>query len=146
MTTVYFIRHAEPNYENHDDSARELSEKGLNDRKLVTKFLSDKHIDAVLSSPYKRAVDTVADFAESANLEIHIIEDFRERRVGSTWIADFHTFTRKQWANFHYKLADGESLQETQNRNIKALHYVLELFDGKNIAVGSHGTDRKSVV
>lgn len=35
MTTVYFIRHAEPNYTNHNDELRELSEKGIEDRKLV---------------------------------------------------------------------------------------------------------------
>ena len=27
MTTVYFVRHAQPNYENHDDLTRELTEK-----------------------------------------------------------------------------------------------------------------------
>ena len=38
MTTVYFIRHAEPDYNNHDDMSRELSNKGLQDRKLVQGF------------------------------------------------------------------------------------------------------------
>ena len=42
MTIVYFVRHAEPNYKNHDDMSRELSDKGLIDRKLVTEFLADK--------------------------------------------------------------------------------------------------------
>ena len=64
MTTIYFVRHAEANYNNHDDILRELSEKGLKDRELVTDFFTDKQIDIVLSSPYKRAVDTVLDFAE----------------------------------------------------------------------------------
>jgi len=49
ITVVYFVRHAEPNYENHDDMTRELSEKGLKDRKLVTEFLWDKDIQIVLS-------------------------------------------------------------------------------------------------
>ena len=61
MTTVYFVRHAEPNYNNHDVSLRELSAKGLKDRKLVTAFLADKEIDAALSSPYKRAILTASD-------------------------------------------------------------------------------------
>lgn len=73
MTTVYFVRHAEPNYDNHDDSSRELSNKGLKGRKLVTKFLLDKHIDVIVSSPYKRAIDTIADFAETSNLKIEIL-------------------------------------------------------------------------
>ena len=58
-TTVFFVRHAEPNYKNHDDRSRELSEKGLKDRGLVTEFFADKQVDVVLSSPFKRAVDTV---------------------------------------------------------------------------------------
>lgn len=146
MTIVYFIRHAEPNYDNHDDESRELSCKGLQDRKLVTRFLSDKHIDVVLSSPYKRAIDTVADFAEHANLEIGIVPDFRERRVDSEWIPDFNTFCKQQWEDFDYKLSDGESLKEVQSRNIKALIGVLEKFRGKSIAIGSHGTALSTII
>ena len=56
MTNVYFVRHAQPNYENHDDLTRELTENGLQDRKLVTEYLRDKEIHAVLSSPFKRMV------------------------------------------------------------------------------------------
>lgn len=44
MTNVYFVRHAQPNYENHDDLTRELTEKRLQDRKLVTEFLRDKEV------------------------------------------------------------------------------------------------------
>lgn len=146
MTTVYFIRHAEPNYDNHDDKSRELSNKGLQDRKLVTNFLLDKHIDAVLSSPYKRAIDTVADFAQLTNLEIETVEDFRERRVDSEWIADFHTFCKKQWEDFNYKLSDGETLKEVQSRNIEALDRVLKTFNGKNIVIGSHGTALSTII
>ncbi len=29
-TVVYFVRHAEPNYNNQDDMERELSEEGIN--------------------------------------------------------------------------------------------------------------------
>lgn len=146
MTTVYFIRHAQPNYDNHDDVSRELSDKGLQDRKLVTKFLADKHIDVVLSSPYKRAVDTVADFAKLAKLEIETITDFRERRIDSEWIPDFDTFCKKQWEDFNHKLSDGESLKEVQNRNIQALNDVLKRFSGKRIVIGSHGTALSTII
>ena len=65
MTRIYFIRHAESDNAVRDGRIRPLTEKGLADRRLVTKYLQDKKIDAVLSSPFKRAVDTVADFAET---------------------------------------------------------------------------------
>lgn len=50
------------------------------------------------------------------NYQIDIIEDFRERRVDSEWIEDFNAFCRKQWEDFSYKLSDGETLSEVQER------------------------------
>jgi 2,3-bisphosphoglycerate-dependent phosphoglycerate mutase len=146
MTKVYFVRHAEPDYNNHNDALRELTSKGMKDRKLVTNFLTDKHIDAVLSSPYKRAIDTVKDFADSQGMEINIINDFRERKVESEWIEDFTSFAKKQWDDFTYKLSDGECLQEVQGRNISALRQVLNKYAGKNVAVGSHGTALSTII
>lgn len=38
-TIIYFIRHAEPNYENHDDLTRELTENGCRaSQQLVERF------------------------------------------------------------------------------------------------------------
>ena len=146
MTTLYFVRHAEPNYNNHDDATRELSAKGLEDRKLVTEFLKDKEIDVVLSSPFKRAYDTVAPFAEGKGLEIQVVEEFRERKIDSCWIEDFKSFSKAQWADFTYKLSDGECLGEVQERNIFALNKVLDEFPNKSIVVGSHGTALSTII
>lgn len=146
LTTVYFVRHAQPNYENHDDILRELTAKGLEDRKLVTKFLADKNVDVVLSSPFHRSIDTVRHFADSKGLEIGIIDDFRERRIDSVWIEDFNGFCKKQWDDFTYKLSDGECLAEVQERNISALNQVIKEYAGKTIVVGSHGTALSTIV
>lgn len=146
MTKVYFVRHCEPNYNNRDDVSRELTAKGMADRELVTQFLSDKNITVVLSSPYKRAVDTVAHFAESKDLNIEIVDDFRERRVDSVWIEDFVAFSKAQWDDFDYKLSDGESLNEVQVRNISALKKMLEKYKDKNIAIGTHGTALSTII
>lgn len=146
MTHIYFIRHAKPNFNNHDDFSRELSEKGLTDRKLVTAFLADKSIDMLFSSPYKRAVDTIQDFADSYNYEITTVNDFRERKVDSEWIEDFNSFCKQQWEDFDYKLTDGETLRECQQRNIVALNQILCQHRDKNIAIGSHGTALSTII
>lgn len=146
MTTVYFVRHAQPNYHNHDDFSRELTEKGLVDSGLVTKFLSDKLIHAVFSSPYKRAIDTVKDFSDKYGYEINIINEFRERKIDSVWIDDFTSFAICQWKNFDYKLSDGETLHEVQKRNIAALDDLLEKFENKNVVIGSHGTALSTII
>lgn len=140
MTQIYFVRHAEPNYRNHDDAGRELSPRGMEDRKLVTDFLLDKQIDAILSSPYRRALDTVRHFADTVRLPIEHVPDFRERRVDSAWIPDFDDFCRRQWADFDYRLECGESLREVQARNVAALEGVLRAHEGQCVVIGGHGT------
>lgn len=146
MTILYFVRHAAPNLDNHDDKTRELNARGLEDRKRVTEFLWDKGVDVVLSSPYRRAVDTVKEFADAKQLEIHLIDDFRERKIESGWIEDFNGFCKRQWEDFDYKLTGGESLREVQRRNICALEQVLEKYDGKTVAIGSHGTALSTII
>ena len=141
MTTIYFIRHATPNRTSGTDATFPLSDKGQADVALVTAYLQDKSIDVVLSSPFKRSYDTVADFAKRVGLTIEVIEDFRERAISNErWIDDFETYATKQWEDFSYKLPDGECLAEVQARNIAALEDVLTHHKGKNIAVGTHGT------
>lgn len=146
VTKVYFIRHAEPDFDNHNDYERGLSDKGKQDRHLVSSFLKDKKIDAVFSSPYLRAVETVRPFLESQNLSIKLIDDFRERKITDHWIDDFDSFSRRQWQDFTYKLPDGESLQEVQSRNISALNQLLISNAGQNIVVGSHGTALSTIL
>ncbi len=146
MTTIYFIRHAQPDFTVQEDAARPLTVKGRADTALVSEYLKDKDILEVLSSPFIRAVDTMKDFAEGMGLSVKTVYDFRERKVDSLWIEDFTAFTKKQWADFDYKLTDGESLREVQERNIKALEDVLLKNNGKNIAIGTHGTALSTII
>ena len=138
-TKIYFIRHAEPNYENHNDRLRELTAKGEQDAQKVAEFLADKQIDAVLSSPYRRAAMTVKPFAQGAYMPIVAVEDLRERAVSDEWIQDWNEFSKKQWEDLDYKLPGGESLNEVRVRVRKAFAQLLEQYKGKNLAVGSHG-------
>ena len=112
QTKIYFVRHAKPNYDNHNDRLRELTVTGTEDAKKVAEFLADKQIDMVLSSPYRRAIDTVQPFARAVFMPIVAVEDFRERTIADEWIEDYDGFCQKQWQDFDYKLPGGESLNE----------------------------------
>ena len=146
MTTVYFIRHAEPNYENHDDLSRELSPKGLQSSKELVNSFAGIQIDAFYSSPYLRAVDTIKRLADSRGRSIHLIPDFRERKITDHWIEDFTGFTEKQWADFHYHLPGGESLFMVQERNIRALEDLLQAHPDQTILIGTHGTALSTII
>jgi len=149
MTTIYFIRHAESDYSVRESRVRPLTEKGAADCRLVTKFLCDKNIDAVLSSPYKRAVDTLRDFAETHNFTIQTVEGFCEQRSDSGYLArtlELSVYAKNHWSDFNYRLGDGESLSECQYRNIAALEKVISQYEGKNIAIGTHGIALSTII
>ena len=106
MTEVYFVRHAEPDLSIHEDFIRPLSDKGKKDAYNLVTFFNDKKIDAVLSSPFLRAIDTVRNIAFKFQVEIQTVDDFRERKIDG-WIDDFNSYTKNQWMDFNYKLKSG---------------------------------------
>ena len=147
MTNLYFVRHAEPNYNNHDDMSRELTENGLRDRFKARDWLSDKNITLVLSSPYKRSVDTVAPIADAiGQTKIETYYDLRERTVCDEWLYCFDDYARNQWSDFTYKLEGGECLGEVQQRNIAAINEIVAKYPDQNIAIGSHGTALSTII
>lgn len=140
MTTIYFIRHAEPDYSEHEDEIRPLTEKGMSDRALVSAFLADKDISVIYSSPYLRAKQTIEDFAERQELGINTERELRERKVGDEWIEDFDSFARRQWEDGDFHLPEGESLNEVRKRLLSAFRCILAPNRGKSIAASGHGT------
>ena len=148
MTTIYFVRHAQPNYDNPDDFNRELTEKGLADRMKIKDYLTDKNIEAAISSPYIRCIDTIKPFCDSAGLKIETVFDLRERGIGTErWLDDFDGFAKNQWADFDYRLNDeGECLNQVQSRNIAALSDILKRYTDKTIVIGTHGTALSTII
>lgn len=146
MTTVYFIRHAQSAKIQCDDRVRPLTDEGLCDTKQVTAALSDKGITHILSSPYKRTLQTVADLSQALGLSVETDEDLRERCAGSWQGENFLEFIEKQWEDFSYHIKDGECLADVQRRNISALNRALKKYDGEIIAIATHGTAFSTII
>lgn len=146
MSKVFFVRHAVPDFNVHDDLIRPLTEDGIKSSLKVSDFLQDKKITKAYCSPYKRSIDTILDFTNKNSLEISIIDDLRERKISNSWIEDFHSYARNQWEDFHFKLSEGESLNEVQDRNVQALHSILEKHPYENIVIGTHGTALGTII
>ena len=95
ITKIIFVRHAQSLY-GEDDRIRPLTESGLKNREVVLETLKDIHIDAFLSSPYKRSIDTIRTAADYFGMSIRTDERFRERKVG-TWE---NGWLEKRWGDF----------------------------------------------
>ncbi|HDR7387990.1 MULTISPECIES: histidine phosphatase family protein [Bacillus] len=138
MTTIYFVRHAHSTY-TKEERERPLSEKGHCDAENVTRLLKDGHIDVVISSPYKRAIQTVQGIANTYNVSIQIEEDLRERLLSSEPVEDFNDAIENVWEDWTFAYEGGESNDVAQKRAILCMQNILGKYKGKNIVIGTHG-------
>jgi 2,3-bisphosphoglycerate-dependent phosphoglycerate mutase len=141
ITKIIFVRHAQSLY-GEDDRIRPLTESGLKNREVVFETLKDIHIDAFLSSPYKRSIDTIRTAADYFGMSIRTDERFRERKVG-TWE---NGWLEKRWGDFSCAEEDGECLASVQERNVEALKEVLSAYTEKTVVIGTHGTALSTIL
>jgi len=139
MTSVFFVRHAQPDGSWPEDRSKPLTAIGMQERKKVISALANIRIDAFISSPYKRSMDTIAECAEARQMCIQTDERFRERQTGLKGYSSIEII-EKRWKDFDFCEDGGESLNSVQRRNIEALKEVLRSFADKNIVIGTHGT------
>lgn len=144
MTTIYFVRHAEPIHSYNDDRTRPLTADGIRDCKLVLDTLKSKRIDKFYCSPYKRSADTIADTANYFGAEIIFDERLREREKGINGNA--YGMYEKRWADHNYHEEGGESISMVQKRNVSALMDILRDNQDKNVVVGTHGTALSAII
>lgn len=144
MTSIYFVRHAQPNHAWENDRTRPLSEEGILDSKEVVKTLSDIRLDYAICSPYLRSMDTIKECAKVQGLVIQTDERLREREKGPG--GNTLVLIEKRWSDFDYHEDGGESLKMTQGRNVQALTEVLKEHPGENILWGTHGTALSTIL
>lgn len=139
MTTIYFVRHGTSDFTVKDDFTRPLTEQGEQDAEKLVNGLDACNIKTIYSSPYIRSQQTILPFSKKNGIPIEENIHLRERHVGS-WVEDFKSFSQKQWEDFHYKLPSGESLYETQTRNVDVIKKLIHKHVNESIIVSTHGT------
>ena len=139
MTTLYFVRHAQPDYRTGDNPTFALSEEGEKDALSAADHLKDIRFDAADSSPYRRSIDTIRPIILSQKLKLKTDIRLRERDNAGRGSNTPEMF-RRRWNDFDYHEAGGESLRSTQDRNIAAVSDILHEFTDKTVLIGTHGT------
>jgi 2,3-bisphosphoglycerate-dependent phosphoglycerate mutase len=138
LTHLYLVRHAHSVY-TPDELGRPLSERGFLDALRVTELLKKEPIDLVISSPYKRAIQTIEGTASHFQQEILLMEGLKERELSSGFVEDFGAAITKVWEDFDFALEGGESSRSAQVRGVATVNEILETYPGKHIVVGTHG-------
>ena len=155
-TIIYLIRHAETIEENGIRNTNEDSQM-INEKEILSVYgekqsqkLSENielcHIDSIWSSSYTRAKATAKYIASKNNLPINIDSSLNERKLGNLkelgeFMKDKKTRdpSQEQLLDRNFKTSDGESAEDTRQRMTKFFDKILQEYNGKKIAVVSHG-------
>ncbi len=155
-TVVYLIRHGETIDENGirntNETIQEINEKeilsieGEEDSRKLSENTELENIDIIWCSSYTRAKQTAKYIATKNNVQYNIDMRLCERKLGN--IEDLAKFmcdketrdpSREQLAFPDFKTRDGESANDTKIRMNKFMEEILVKYEGKRIAVISHG-------
>ena len=116
-----------------------LSEAGREQALALVPVLTAAGVEALVSSPYLRASETLRPFAEATGREIAIHPDLRERRLTEHWIDELEVEMARMHADLAYGWPDGETGHEAAGRMSAALHEIARARPGQCVAVATHG-------
>lgn len=140
---IYVVRHAQSEaVPGMDPADFPLTDAGRESARKLVPVLDALDIERIYSSPYQRAVDTVAPFARHAGLECELDSDLRERKLASGPMPSPEAHiaaVRSCWADFDRRLPGGESNRECQTRAVGAVSRLCTRHPGERIVLASHG-------
>ena len=151
MTRVIIVRHCEAEgnkarvFQGHTDA--DVSENGRVQLELLSVRCRNMHMDALYSSPLKRAYATAEAINRYHHLPIQIepglIEIDGGEWEGEKWVQlpdlypeQAHAWNCEPW-NFATK--QGESMRHVYNRVWEAVCRIVKANPGKTVCIASHG-------
>jgi broad specificity phosphatase PhoE len=157
VTELILVRHAEQHVPDwgrgpvRDTFDPPLSERGREQAKLVGARFSTQRIDAVYTSPLRRASETAEEIARHHRMTPVVVDDLREVEVfrdippekpiveflGQALLAGVRErmLHEKRWDVYPYS----ESSHEFRKRTVNAIEAILAEHEGKRVVVACHG-------
>jgi len=139
-TTIYLLRHAQSRPDRtQPEPDWPLSERGAEQAARLVAALADVPLDRFVSSPYRRAIDTIAPIATARGGTVAIEPDLRERALTTAHADDWEGLLRASWADFSLAHPGGESGLACQARVAACLARLAAAHRGERLLVASHG-------
>lgn len=143
MTILYILRQAQ-NIPTADLPQPEwpLTPSGQVQAQELAEKLNDTPIDAIVSSPYKRAMDTVKPLAQHKGLVIDIHQGLIDQAVSEEWLPpiEYQALVEKMWDDPHFlPYPEGETNSACQERISLVMQQIVDAYPGKTVLVCTHG-------
>ena len=130
-----------------------LDEVGIKQAELLGKYLSNWKLEAIYSSPLKRALDTANIVARYQKIGVHVAEGFIDFDYGE-WQSLPEQEAKKLYPTLHnewhnnphkVKMPGGESLEDVRKRAVAIVNDVLPKYQGSVVLV-SHRVVNKVLI
>ncbi len=135
LKKIYIIRHCEAEGQPVES---ELTDVGFKQAIDLAAFFYDIEIDRIISSPYKRTIQSILPLANQRNIEIELNHQLTERILSKEHLTDWLDKLRMTFADFDLRYEGGESSQEAANRIIEVVEAILHGNEENTILV-THG-------
>lgn len=143
MTTLYLVRHGEtPDNVNmimQGQTQGMLNENGKRQARELAMRMKDKHLDAILSSDLRRAIETAEIIADGRELNVETTPLLRERDWGGFTGKYIPSIQNAVWPN------DIEGLEELRGRASRFLDLIRERYADKSVLAVGHGIINKAI-
>ncbi|MDN3017322.1 histidine phosphatase family protein [Paenibacillus sp. BSR1-1] len=135
MKRIYVIRHCEA--EEQQLEAR-LTSKGGQQAETLARFLSNKDIERIISSPFVRAIQSIQPLAEQKDMMVELDERLSERILSTQYLPDWLEKLKETFDDLELKFDGGESSGEAMNRVVSVVKEVVQS-DVENTLIVTHG-------
>jgi 2,3-bisphosphoglycerate-dependent phosphoglycerate mutase len=113
LKTIYLVRHCAAKGQ---EPEAELTEAGYAQALELAAFLADKPIDRILSSSYKRAVQTILPLAGRLHMDVEQDERLTERILSAEHLPDWFEKLQETFMDVDLTLPGGESSRQAMKR------------------------------
>jgi len=149
-TTVLLVRHGQTNsnvtgfYMGWSDE--DLSQVGYTEARRLSSRLASLPITSVYTSPLRRAYTTGAILAEPHELELKVLDDLIEIRLGD-WQGLYVDEIKRRWPELWQQsridpseltMPNGESFSQVTERAVRAFETVVGASRGKQAVIVTH--------
>lgn len=155
MTTFFLVRHG------HNDwidkgipgwtRGVHLNEQGRLEALRLAERFPPGSISALFSSPLERTMETAAPLAKKLGLEVSIRDDLGEVHCGEWTGLLFAELSRdgmeKLFKSFlkGMRIPGGESITDVQERAVRCIEEIRDLYPDQRVVAVSHGDPIKSI-
>jgi isoleucyl-tRNA synthetase len=154
--TYMVMRHGQTDHNNKGlwdfGDSSPLTEEGQQQVTAAARLIKDKKIDIIITSPYKRTIETATIVATQLGMNEETIitnEMIGEWNVGAEFdnkpLDDYFAVRNAHEDRYGFKTADGESYIDILKRTGKFIYDLEQQYQGKTILIISHGAVTRAI-